>query len=223
MSKESKFSQLSYILKSYLYPERRSLISAQMNHSYQLVKYKFEKDFIFIHINKTAGSSISSLLDMDRMHLTAFTIRNILAEDAWQEKFKFSFVRNPWDRIVSQYHHRYGKNQQNLQNREIDFQTWVKEVYQEGNPEFINFHTMFMPQLNWITDPDGKIIVDYIGRYENLQEDIAFIKDKLKIEKPLPHLRSSKRKHYSSYYDDVTKNIVGDYFKKDIEYLKYEF
>ncbi|MEM6965923.1 MAG: sulfotransferase family 2 domain-containing protein [Bacteroidota bacterium] len=223
MSKINRLSQLSHILKSYTDPKKRSLIAAQINHSYFLLKYKFEKDFIFIHINKTAGSSISALLDMDRMHLTAFSIRNMITEESWNAKFKFSFVRNPWDRVVSQYHHRYGVNQQNLQERLLDFKGWVKEVYLDRNKELINFHAMFMPQLYWISDMNGSIIVDYIGRYENLQEDIAYIKDKLNISKPLPHLRKSKREHYSTYYDNATKNIVGDFFKKDIEYFKYEF
>lgn len=160
---------------------------------------------------------------MDRVHLTAFTMRNFMHEHEWDEKFKFAFVRNPWDRVVSQYHHRLGVNQQNIRSKGITFNDWVIEVYHKKNTEYRNFNSMFLPQKDWLSDMNGNIIVDYIGRFENLDEDLEFIKNKLGIEKSTPHLRASKRAKYQEYYNKETRDIVAQYFSKDIEHFNYSF
>ena len=59
----------------------------------------------------------------------------------------------------------------------------------------------FVLQKDFVTDDSGKIIVDFIGRYENLSEDFQTICDKLKIDASLPHANKSQRKTYQQYYD----------------------
>lgn len=199
------------------------MVASQINNDYYLLKYIYERDYIFIHINKTAGSSVSKLLGLDRMHLSAFAIRNMIREEYWEKKFKFAFVRNPWDRVVSQYFHRQKVNQQSIGSDNIEFNDWVKACYKDQDKAFINYNLMFIPQLDWITDMSGNIILDHIGRYENLAEEIAFLKTKLNIKNNLTHLRASNRDHYHNYYDNETKNIVGDYFLKDVDAFDYQF
>ena len=79
-------------------------------------------------------------------------------------------------------------------------------------------------QLDWLIDPHGNVIVDFIGKFESLQEDWALVCKKVGIGKPLPHEKRNPRgKHYTEYYTSATKDIIADKFRVDIEYFGYEF
>lgn len=66
--------------------------------------------------------------------------------------------------------------------------------------------------------------MDYIGKFENLQNDFDFICKTLKLDnKKLPHLRKRNKMHYSKYYDEETINIVKKYHKEDLELFNYTF
>jgi len=186
--------------------------------------YRFFADFIFIHINKSGGSSIETALEIPFAHKTARQYRDQIGRKRWQQVFTFTIVRNPWDKVVSHYHYRIMTNQTGLGDAPIPFDEWIRLAYRDNEPQYYNNPKMFMPQTEWITDEKGKIIVDFVGKFENLQEDFNTICNH--IGKPgivLPHLKKSRRASYKDYYSAESRKIVADWFATDIETFKYAF
>jgi len=180
-------------------------------------------EFVFIHINKTGGSSIEKALGCRFEHKTALRKRAELGKEVWKKLFSFAFVRNPWDRVVSHYHHRLMTNQTGLRTDTPGFNAWVQLAYGEKAPEYYDKPKMFMPQWNWLIDGKGKLLVDYIGRFENLQADFAQVCLRLNRQAELPHLKKSERGDYREYYNAASIEIVRQWFKSDIEKFGYEF
>ena len=147
-------------------------------------------------------------------------------------QFTFTIVRNPWDRVLSTYH--FWK-QQDATHKFYEFDRKIVDYIRSNNMTFKQF-------VHGIQEKDPVILskkhinpyigyyfpgtgyVDYVGRFENLQQDFNTICDKIGIPRQqLPHINKSKHKHYTDYYDDDTKQIVADIYAKDIEYFGYEF
>ena len=207
---------------------------------------------IFVHIPKTAGTSIEVAMDMHEnkedlgfvtvslgantntlfgkglQHLTAVQIKNYFKN--FEEYFKFTFVRNPWDRFASAtlYDGPKTKNKNQISKKAF-YQLGVKRFYKssanlEKRPN-INYgldHSHYTPQVEYILE-NGEPIVDYIGRYENLKSDFATICKKLKVKCTLEHRNSVERKYYTEYYNNDAKQFVLEKYAKDIEYFGYEF
>ncbi len=189
--------------------------------------YKWRSDhvdkFVFIHINKTAGTSIKHSLKLPWEHQTALEKRRNLGPVEWEKRFSFSIVRNPWDRVVSHYHYRFEAQQGGLTADEINFNDWVRQTYGKRNPKFFNRPKFFMPQLDWISDEDGEVMVNAIYRFENLEEDFKLICRKIDLKASLSHLRSSRRGPYRDYYKDDTRALIESWFKCDIRHFGYTF
>lgn len=96
-------------------------------------------------------------------------------------------------------------------------------VFEEKDPRYYNKPKMFMPQVNWISDGDGNIVVDYVLRFENLREDFDVLCEKLGSSADLPHIKSTKRDDYHDYYDGDTQSTVARWFEKDIQEFGYQF
>ena len=93
----------------------------------------------------------------------------------------------------------------------------------EKEVPYYNHPLMFQPQYDWISDHDGEIIIDFIGRFENFQEDFNTVCKKLNIkQRTLPQQRKSKRNlRFQDYYDDESKKIITKKFQKDLDFFKY--
>ena len=175
-----------------------------------MINYKYK--VIFVHIIKTGGVSIATALNMNAKHYhePATTIRKVVGEDIWSDYFKFTFVRNPYEKIVSQYHF----NGYKLAYKGSTFKEYIK-AWNAGKKisRFPQSH------LSYINEK-----LDLIGRFENLQQDFNTICDKIGIpQQQLPHLNKSPHKHYTEYYDDETREIVAEKYARDIEYFGYKF
>ena len=178
--------------------------------------------FVFVHINKTGGTSVARALGNRRRHRTA---RELEAEygPLWKQKFRFSIVRNPWDRVVSHYHYRVMTNESGLAEDQIAFRDWVKLAYGAEDPKYCDRPKQFGAQWNWLSDQSGNCNVDYIMRFENLEEDFITLCSKLNRRASLPHLNRSNRGDYRSYFDSETKEIIAARFRVDLEKFGYEF
>ncbi len=192
---------------------------------------KYKGKFLFVWINKTGGASIAKALGIKRdkigswyNHYTAMELRNIVGINNFNKIFKFCFVRNPWDKVVSEFCFRVLTCQNDLTESSI-FSDWVERTYSQQDPRYYDWPKMFMPQIDWITDENGKTIVDFVGRFENLQNDFNIICDKLYIKRiKLPHKNASRSDtSYRKFYDDETKKIIEKIFQKDIEFFSYKF
>jgi hypothetical protein len=129
--------------------------------------------------------------------------------------FKFSFMRNPWERATSYYS--YACKRAPISNAK-----WCNEITSMSFSEFIAKYTDL--QLNRVCNKKNNVAVDFLGSGKNLQKDFDTVCDKIGIpQQQLPHKNKTKHKHYTEYYDDETREIVAKNYARDIEYFGYEF
>ncbi len=187
------------------------------------IRHRCMDRFVFIHINKTGGSSIEKALHLRFEHKTVLEKIEELGTDQWKRRLTFTVIRNPWDKVVSHYCFRVKTNQTNLAANTIPFTEWVKLAYGHNDPFYYDEPRMFMPQFRWITDTEGGILVDFICRFEYLEEDFRKICKKINKNVRLSHLKSSDRGNYENYYDSETKEIIKEWFSEDIDRFGYHF
>lgn len=156
--------------------------------------------------------SIATTLDMPakNFHVPASRIKEIVGNDVWQDYLKFSFVRNPFDKLVSQYFF----NREKFGLRNLSFKQYVK-YYKDGG----QISTFDPKNVNFID-----MSIDFIGKFETLQQDFDTLCDKLGIfRRKLPHINKTNHKNYTEYYDDETREIVTELFEQDLAKYKYTF
>ncbi len=225
--------------------------------------YCQEYNCLFVHIPKTAGKSIESfflgLLGLsweqraalllrpnddpargpERLaHLTAaeYVTLGHLEQEQFEQAYRFSFVRNPWARLVSEY--RYRRHYLRFGFREFVSAHWPAKDMSDAYRHVI-------PQSEFLYTPDGELLVEFVGRYENLQHDFAMVCSRLGLEPaPLPHVRDPAgvslslaerlrdwlgvrrepaHRHYTDYYDADTRDRVAEIYARDIGLFNYEF
>lgn len=196
---------------------------------YQDINDKYK--MIFVHIPKNAGISIEEALFHKKVGHKS--IKQFQAHDAkrFEEYWKFTIVRNPYDRLVSAFHFlkKGGRNsddanwaEKNLKGVN-DFKKFIETLEDKSFMENIITWQHFIPQFKYLIDFSGKLHVDYIGKMEILESDFEEICDKLKISNvSLEHKNKSDRKHWTEYYDESMKKIVHGIYFKDFELLGYE-
>ena len=187
------------------------------------MKHKYFDRSVFIHINKTGGSSVEKALRIPFEHKTALEKIEELGRASWDKKLTFTVVRNPWDKVVSHYHYRRKTNKTDLRDKPVEFSEWVKRAYGQQDAFYYDIPKMFMPQMDWITDESGKILVDEIIHFENLAAEFDSVRRKLGKNVTLPHVKKSNRGNYQEYYDQEAKEIVRNWFEPDITRFGYQF
>lgn len=200
--------------------------------------------FIFLRMRKVASSSMRAVLEplcipkpngrlrhlmsrarlewnyhnyVFRAHENITAARRRMPADAFADYFKFAFVRNPWERLVSEYefilrnpHHGRYKRVKALGGFSafIEMQINRKDAY----------------QLNMLCDKRGKLLTDFIGKLENLDRDWQTVCERIGIEHQLlPHENVSQRKPYQDYYDAASVKLVARHWAREIELFEYSY
>jgi Sulfotransferase family len=195
---------------------------------------------VFVHIQKTGGITVDRLLNERIPDLRGLVARHAFARrgmeqlDEWDEYFKFAFVRNPWDRLVSWYtmvtaFPRAGNELwQYVRDNGSTFEEFIYNCTDEVEIKEGVHYSFAYNQLDYVTDEQGKLLVDFIGRLENFDMDVQEVFRRIGYElETVPHKNRSSHKrghkHYSTFYTPETEMAVRERFEKDIEYFGYEF
>lgn len=182
---------------------------------------------IFIHVPKTAGTAIArALFESPSEHIPYFIYQRTNPAK-FHRFFKFAFVRNPWDRLVSSffYLHRGGMHayDQAWSERFIapyrgDFGQFVRNWLTSEN---VSTWAHFAPQSDFILDARDNVMVDFVGRYERLHDDFQFVARRLKLNTALRPINESAHDDFRRCYDEETSSIVQKVYARDIKVFGY--
>jgi hypothetical protein len=84
---------------------------------------------------------------------------------------------------------------------------------------------IYRNQLDYITNDDGKFLVDFVGRFESLQRDFGTVVENIDSKRmvPLPRINASEHQHYAEFYTPALMRLVANRFARDIEAFGYRF
>lgn len=190
--------------------------------------YHDEWRAIFIHVPKTGGTSILRTLFADRgLHRPALSYR-YHDPKRYASYFVFGFARNPFDRLVSAYEQLRASDQPAhvrglslIINSDCPFSDFVRKL---DRHRWL-LHWEHLRPIHHFLCEDENVIVDYVGRYENIDHDFAAICNRIGVKNiELPRMNASYRKpDYREYYNSITKKVVSLLYSKDLEIFDYYF
>lgn len=194
---------------------------------------------VFVHITKTGGTSISVSLtdahgaelrgDRDRLEWSGIggdvpiehspggievhsTIRDIHDKYPQSREYtSFCVVRNPWSRIFSYYQHK--KRIEDTDLPPGDF----AQALRASN------YLLLQPQTFWMRDSIGLIAINHILRMDTIHAEFSALMAELGISATLPHLNRSDDTNYRDHYDDYARELIGEYYRHEIELFGFEF
>ncbi len=199
--------------------------------------------FVFVHIRKAAGTSLRQILEQHalaknnnpwykflsrngvsvnyrkysfRKHAGLIEAERSMPGDKFKHYFKFAIVRNPWDRLVSEYE--YIKTQPSHSRFKklsgMDFAQYVN--YQSTRPA--------AHQVNALKLKNGQLGCDFVGKLETLEQSLKMVGAKLGIEfSKLPHVNQVNRRDYRTYYNNNLVESVAQLWHADIKAFDYKF
>lgn len=195
--------------------------------------------FLFVHIQKTAGTSITRALHAIPGTRPLFhphsLMKHVVLTEEQNALFKFAFVRNPWDRLLSWYNMILNKGPINrfmsyvLANARsfsefIDCVETVADTDGSADSTVPYLKSIAYNQLDYISTPDGQLNIDFIGRFENLNGDFAAVCRRLNLGAiTLEHANRYAHADYRSYYTDRDIEKVRRLYERDILQFGYKF
>lgn len=157
------------------------------------------------------------------LHAAASDAQKELPHAIFSSYYKFAFVRNPWDWQVSMYHFILNEPTHLRHNlvvslgsfeRYLDWVLATPSPYPKGATKH---------QYETLADDAGRLLVDYVGRYETLAQDFAQVCQQVGLTVELPHLNSSRHSNYRAYYNERSRQMVAEHFATDIHLFGYTF
>tara|TARA_Y100000310_G_scaffold161550_1_gene161420 strand:+ start:1304 stop:1960 length:657 start_codon:yes stop_codon:yes gene_type:complete len=184
----------------------------------------------FIHIPKTGGFSVNSVMTFHSLLPPHCLAKHLKYKVGYNDFFLFSFMRNPYSRIVSLYEFLL----KSPKGTAPELDSYIREENDFCFEHFVQLVTeevwniLWEPQTSFILDDDDNVIVNYIGRTETLKNDIVSVAKKIGIKniiEEIPHHNKTiwSRPDYQSYYDNCTRKKIEKYYERDIEFLKEKF
>ena len=223
-----------------------------------------EYNCLFVHIPKTAGQSIEQYFmsrlgldwqaDRDQLlmgrntdpdcgtqklaHLTASEYLSCghLDGENFTRFYKFAFVRNPYARLVSEYLYRNYFSHRSFRDFVLN---------KLPPPGWDDQYRHIMPQYDFLHDGNGRLLVDFVGRFESLQDDFKRVCAHLGLEdSELPHRNPSRKasrnrkrrirnalyrngenhkRVYVDFYDGQTREYVAEMYRRDLDAFGYRF
>lgn len=201
-----------------------------------------EHSCIFVHIPRCAGSSVEAVVwpgarteeDLwmgfvdeyhnrhqtgGLQHLLARQIREEVGARTFESMFKFTVVRNPFDRTVSQF--AYMRRRRDLRafigmDQGSTFAEYLRLIRQRQ-------HVQWLPQCRFVYDGDD-LLVDRIVRFEKLESSLPWVFERLGLRvASLPHRNASDRDSYRTYYTAATRREVESIYQEDLRRFDYSF
>jgi len=200
--------------------------------------------FIFVHIRKAAGSSMLDVLHpyalpkpttmaarlrsrarlewnykkyRFRQHEGIMAARRRMPKHAFNSYFKFAFVRNPWDRLVSEYEFILKRATHGRHNKVIKLDSFTDFIRMQSQRQDAY-------QINMLCDKNGQLMMDFVGRFENLNQDWDKVCKLANIPlQALTHTNQTKHRDFRDYYDQQSIKLVADYWADEIKLFGYSF
>ncbi len=197
---------------------------------------------IFVHIPRAGGTSLENAIwpgnrtesdlwmgftdDFHNkyqtgglQHLSATQIRAEVGAEIFETYYKFSIIRNPWSRIVSQF---------SLMSRRPDLREFIGMDEHDSFKRYLELiqrktHVQWEQQHKFVLDDNGEPLVDFVGRFEAYDSAVSQILRHLKISAQIGHAEATLHRPYAEYYDAETKDLVRDLYSDDVRIFNYSF
>lgn len=195
---------------------------------FSLAPYQ-QKKTIFVHITKTAGTSVAlTLFGALPYHYRAWEYRVIFGRKDFNDYFKFAYVRNPWDRLYSAFSFLKGggwdKTDQQWAEENLsginDFNDFVINWL---TPDRLHSYIHFWPQSDFICDSKNRAMIDYLAYFETIGEDFEHVAKLIGCTETLQHTNASKRQGYKDVYTQEARHKVALLYARDISNFGYTF
>ena len=207
-----------------------------------------KKKFIFFAVGKTGSTSIEASLSefhdghelvkrvdenlrpirkkyrrpFRMKHMRPAFVRSLMDTDEWNSYFKFAFVRNPWDWVVSQIcGSKMAKSRsaiQQLKPSHLEYM-WRRLRFRNQSMDHANYF-----QHPFVWDLQGNDLLNFVGRFESIDNDFAEGCSRIGIApRQLSHKNKGNHPHYRSMYTKEMRNLVAERYSEDIRLLGYSF